>query len=68
MTPSEELELFRVLRGSGGQAFEKWIAEQEAAAVKTLAVAEGAMLHRAQGRYGFIDEMKKLLDAVKKAR
>lgn len=68
MTPKQELDLFAVLRASGGRLFEDWLAEREEHAVKTMAASEGAMMHRAQGRYGFIDEMKKLLDASKKAR
>ena len=65
MTPKDELELFaRIPRNQ----MEAWLAEREAETVKVLAMSEGAMLHRAQGKFGFIEEMKKLLAKSKDLR
>jgi hypothetical protein len=68
MTGQDELIMFKRLLGAGGTQFVNWLAEKEAATVKIMALSEGAALHRAQGRYGFIDEMKKLLDASRELR
>lgn len=68
MTAQEELIMFARLRQAGGAQFEQWLSEAEATSVKTMAAGEGAMMHRAQGRYGFIAEMKKMLHASKDVR
>lgn len=68
MTGQEELIMFARIRASGGNQLEEWMAEKEASAVKTMAAGDGVVMHRAQGRYLFLDEIKKLLDASKNAR
>ena len=63
MNNKEEMELFAVF--SRSSRFMEWLEWQEAEVVKTLKVADGTMLAKAQGKAIFIDEMKKLLVAAK---
>jgi len=62
---TEDVILFSKLRGVGNQALERWIERKMAEAVKVLAAADGPVLHRAQGRYGLLEEMRNLLHTAK---
>lgn len=67
MTGLQEAELFARL-GSDSR-FEAWLAESKADAIKYLAGSVDAVaLHRAQGKYLFIEEMEKLLAKGKTLR
>lgn len=50
------------------QAFKQWLAKEKAAVTKILATADGANLHRAQGRYSLIEEIEERLDKAARLR
>lgn len=63
---SKELEYFRRVAGDTGLV--AWLEREKETTLATLAVAEGSILFRAQGRYKLLSEILERVNAAKDLR
>lgn len=56
------------LRIAGDNLFRQWLEKEKAQAITVLAAAEGATLHRAQGRFRLIEDILNRLEDAKGLR
>lgn len=48
--------------------FREWLKEEKEAALKAMTMAEGAIMHRGQGRYRLLDELEQALNDARDLR